>query len=250
MLRPVLGLARCRFSDYQSSKSLCESHRIASKSLFQSILPLSLTHSIVCVKNIAKLNKLRVFGGRGVPRAPNSPPVTCGFASRSRAPEPALSLSKESRRVRRSRPGNRHPRPNLPLPCFARYAWEFSPGMERRGIFSWLPWNRRLSAPPALQALAREHFDERRLLKSNRLRGFEKLLDELHWAADHAVVYSDVMDYIDWQKCLAVATFSAGRGDAWSSTYRKVAGDWNSQSPDRQDLKLQSSNSSPKWSLL
>jgi superfamily II DNA or RNA helicase len=53
------------------------------------------------------------------------------------------------------------------------------------------------SPSPALQALAREHFDERGLLKSNRLRSFEKLMDELRRVDDQAVVYSDVLDYVD-----------------------------------------------------
>jgi SNF2 family DNA or RNA helicase len=59
------------------------------------------------------------------------------------------------------------------------------------------------SPSPALQALAREHFDERGLLKSNRLRNFEKLMDELRQVDDQAVVYSDVLDYVDREKEIA-----------------------------------------------
>jgi superfamily II DNA or RNA helicase len=57
----------------------------------------------------------------------------------------------------------------------------------------------RLPSSPsvALQALAREYFDEAGLLKSGRLRGFEKLMDELRRADVQAVVYSDVLDFIE-----------------------------------------------------
>lgn len=50
---------------------------------------------------------------------------------------------------------------------------------------------------PALQALAREYFDEAGLLKSSGMGGFEKLMDELRRADDQAVVYSDVLDFIE-----------------------------------------------------
>jgi SNF2 family DNA or RNA helicase len=59
------------------------------------------------------------------------------------------------------------------------------------------------SPSPALQALAREHFDERGLLKSNRLRDFEKLMDEVRRVDDQAVVYSDVLDYVDRENEIA-----------------------------------------------
>jgi SNF2 family DNA or RNA helicase len=59
------------------------------------------------------------------------------------------------------------------------------------------------SPSPALQALAREHFDERGLLKSNRLRNFEKLMDEVRRVDDQAVVYSDVLDYVDRENEIA-----------------------------------------------
>jgi len=51
--------------------------------------------------------------------------------------------------------------------------------------------------------LAREYFDERGLLKSKRLRNFEKLMDELRRADDQAVVYSDVLDYVDRENEIA-----------------------------------------------
>jgi superfamily II DNA or RNA helicase len=59
------------------------------------------------------------------------------------------------------------------------------------------------SPSPALQALAREYFDESGLLKSNRLRDFENLMDDLRRADDQAVVYSDVLDYIDRENEIA-----------------------------------------------
>ncbi|MFB3917262.1 MAG: DEAD/DEAH box helicase [Terriglobales bacterium] len=59
------------------------------------------------------------------------------------------------------------------------------------------------SPSPALQALAQEYFDESGLLKSSRLRDFEKLMDELRRADDQAVVYSDVLDYIDRENEIA-----------------------------------------------
>lgn len=57
----------------------------------------------------------------------------------------------------------------------------------------------RLPSSPslALQVLAREYFDEAGLLKSSRLCGFEKLMDELRRADDQAVVYSDVLDFLE-----------------------------------------------------
>ena len=59
------------------------------------------------------------------------------------------------------------------------------------------------SPSPAVQALAREHFDERGLLKSNRLGNFEKLMDDLRRVDDQAVVYSDVLDYVDRENEIA-----------------------------------------------
>jgi superfamily II DNA or RNA helicase len=59
------------------------------------------------------------------------------------------------------------------------------------------------SPSPAVQALAREYFDEDGLLISNRLRDFAKLMDELRRADDQAVVYSDVLDYIDRENEIA-----------------------------------------------
>jgi hypothetical protein len=38
-----------------------------------------------------------------------------------------------------------------------------------------------------------EYFDEKGLLKSNRLRDFENLMDKLRQGDDQAVVYSDVL---------------------------------------------------------
>jgi len=65
----------------------------------------------------------------------------------------------------------------------------------------------RLGLPPspsaAVQALAREYFDESGFLKPGCLRGFEKIMDELHRVDDQAVVYSDVLDYIDRENEIA-----------------------------------------------
>jgi superfamily II DNA or RNA helicase len=54
-----------------------------------------------------------------------------------------------------------------------------------------------LSPSPALEALAREFFDHAGLLKSSGLRNFSRLMDELRKADDQAVVYSDVLNFID-----------------------------------------------------
>jgi superfamily II DNA or RNA helicase len=60
-----------------------------------------------------------------------------------------------------------------------------------------------LSPSPALQALAREYFDDIGLLKSGRFRDFGKLMDEFRKADDQAVVYSDVLDYVDRENEIA-----------------------------------------------
>jgi hypothetical protein len=52
---------------------------------------------------------------------------------------------------------------------------------------------------PALQAVARAYFNDRGLLKSSRLQDFGKLMDELRKADDQAVVYGDVLNYVDRQ---------------------------------------------------
>jgi predicted nucleic acid-binding Zn finger protein len=64
---------------------------------------------------------------------------------------------------------------------------------EQLGIRLRLPQ----SPSPALDELAREYFDEQGLLKARGLEDFEKLMDELRRADDQAVVYSDVLDYVD-----------------------------------------------------
>jgi superfamily II DNA or RNA helicase len=63
----------------------------------------------------------------------------------------------------------------------------------------------RLPSSPssALRAVAREYFDEDGLLKSSRLQDFEKVMDELRRADDQAVVYSDVLDYVDRENEIA-----------------------------------------------
>lgn len=59
------------------------------------------------------------------------------------------------------------------------------------------------SLSPALQSVAREYFDENGLLKSSGLRDFAKIMDALRRADDEAVVYSDVLDYIDRENEIA-----------------------------------------------
>jgi uncharacterized Zn finger protein len=54
-----------------------------------------------------------------------------------------------------------------------------------------------LSPSAALQALAQAYFNDRGLLKSSRLRDFGKLMDELRKADGQAVIYSDVLNYVD-----------------------------------------------------
>jgi hypothetical protein len=60
-----------------------------------------------------------------------------------------------------------------------------------------------LSPSQALQALAREYFDDTGLLKAGRFRDFGKLMDECRKADDQAVVYSDVLDYVDRENEIA-----------------------------------------------
>jgi SNF2 family DNA or RNA helicase len=54
-----------------------------------------------------------------------------------------------------------------------------------------------------LQALARAYFDDLGLLKSSRLRDFGKLMDDLRKADDQAVIYSDVLNYVDRENEIA-----------------------------------------------
>src|SRR5229473_3015565 len=60
-----------------------------------------------------------------------------------------------------------------------------------------------LAPSAALQALAQAYFDDRGLLKSSRLRDFGKLMDELRKADDQAVIYSDVLNYVDRENEIA-----------------------------------------------
>lgn len=70
---------------------------------------------------------------------------------------------------------------------------------ETLGIRLRLPF----SPSPALRTVAREYFDDSGLLKPSRLGVFEKLMDELRRADDQAVVYSDVLDYVDRENEIA-----------------------------------------------
>ena len=60
-----------------------------------------------------------------------------------------------------------------------------------------------LSPSAALQALAQAYFNDRGLLKSSHLRDFGKLMDELRKADDQAVIYSDVLNYVDRENEIA-----------------------------------------------
>ena len=60
-----------------------------------------------------------------------------------------------------------------------------------------------LSPSAELQTLAARYFDTEALLRPDKLRDFEKLMDELRRVDDQAVVYSDVLDYIDRENEIA-----------------------------------------------
>lgn len=59
------------------------------------------------------------------------------------------------------------------------------------------------SPSPALRSLAAEYFDTAGLLPREHYRRFAQVLDGLRKADDHAVVYSDVLEYVDWENELA-----------------------------------------------
>jgi superfamily II DNA or RNA helicase/predicted nucleic acid-binding Zn finger protein len=59
------------------------------------------------------------------------------------------------------------------------------------------------SPSPALLSLAAEHFDANGLLRRGRYRRFSEVLEALRNADGQAVIYSDVLDYIDRENELA-----------------------------------------------
>src|ERR1035438_5092271 len=59
------------------------------------------------------------------------------------------------------------------------------------------------SPSPALLSLAAEHFDANGLLRRERYRRFSDVLEALRNADGQAVIYSDVLDYIDRENELA-----------------------------------------------
>jgi superfamily II DNA or RNA helicase/predicted nucleic acid-binding Zn finger protein len=59
------------------------------------------------------------------------------------------------------------------------------------------------SPSPALLSLAAEHFDTSGLLRRERYRGFSEVLEALRNADGQAIIYSDVLDYIDRENELA-----------------------------------------------
>jgi len=56
---------------------------------------------------------------------------------------------------------------------------------------------------PALRALAARYFDSGGLLRQEHFRDFERVLEELRRVADTAVVYTDVLDFLDRENELA-----------------------------------------------
>jgi SNF2 family DNA or RNA helicase len=63
----------------------------------------------------------------------------------------------------------------------------------------------RLPASPsaALKALAQQYFDSEGLLRSEHFRQFEHVLEEFRKADDQALIYSDVLEYVDRQNQIA-----------------------------------------------
>ena len=59
------------------------------------------------------------------------------------------------------------------------------------------------SPSPALLSIAAEHFDTSGLLRRERYRGFSEVLEALRNADGQAIIYSDVLDYIDRENELA-----------------------------------------------
>ncbi len=53
------------------------------------------------------------------------------------------------------------------------------------------------SPPPALRAIAEEYFDSAGLLRREHLRGFHRVLEVFRNADQDAVIYSDVLEYVD-----------------------------------------------------
>lgn len=56
---------------------------------------------------------------------------------------------------------------------------------------------------PALRQIAAEYFDSEGFLRNEHLRGFEQVLEKLRAVDETAVVYSDVLDFIDRENELA-----------------------------------------------
>src|ERR1700730_12908077 len=63
----------------------------------------------------------------------------------------------------------------------------------------------RLPASPsaALKALGQQYFDSDGLLRSEHFRQFEHVLEEFRKADDQAVIYSDVLEYVERQSQIA-----------------------------------------------
>src|SRR5712691_8727272 len=59
------------------------------------------------------------------------------------------------------------------------------------------------SPSPALQSLTENYFDPEGRLRPEHYLKFAEVLEALRNADDHAVIYSDVLEYIDWENELA-----------------------------------------------
>ncbi len=59
------------------------------------------------------------------------------------------------------------------------------------------------SPSPALQSLTENYFDTEGRLRPEHYLEFAEVLEALRNADDHAVIYSDVLEYIDWENELA-----------------------------------------------
>lgn len=59
------------------------------------------------------------------------------------------------------------------------------------------------SPPPALRAIAEEYFDPAGLLRREHFRAFDRVMDAFRQADSDAVIYSDVLEYVDRENEIA-----------------------------------------------
>jgi SNF2 family DNA or RNA helicase len=67
------------------------------------------------------------------------------------------------------------------------------------------------SPSPELSALAGKYFDSAGILDATHFRGFERVLEELRALDDRAIVYSDVLDFIDRENEIAQGLETEGK---------------------------------------